>query len=139
MIKLKCMLSLVIGTLTLSSCVTSSSGSPGNAIAAVVVFSHLVNSSQNGDTSAKKAWCAAFDLVVAEVGASSTNDPAQDSDIKEKLIPKMHNIMRANGYQLHRQQIGMVIQDALNVSRNDAAKQETMTTCASLGNPETKS
>ncbi len=138
MIKLKCILSLVLCTLTSTSCVTSGSGSQGNAIASVVIFSHLVTSAQNGDSSAKKAWCDAFNLVQAEMETSSALDPAKDSELKEKLIQEMHNIMRANGYQLHRQQIGMVIQDALNVSRNEAAKQETMTSCAIPTAPTTE-
>jgi hypothetical protein len=139
MIKLKCILSLVLYTLISTSCVTSGSGSQGGAIAAVVVFSHLVKSAQNGDTSAKKAWCGAFDLVQTEAGTSTAIDPAQESDLKEKLTPQMHDIMRANGYQLHRQQIGMVIQDALNVSRSEDAKQETIKSCATLNRPATES
>ncbi len=139
MIKLKCILSLGLCTLVSTSCVTGGSDSQGGAIAAVAVFSHLVKSAQNGDKSAKKAWCDAFDIVQTEVGTSTAIDPVQESDLKEKLTPRMHDIMRANGYQLHRQQLGIVIQDALNVSRNEEAKQETIKSCAILSKTASES
>jgi len=132
MIKLKWMLSLSLSAPIAASCITGGSGSQGTSVAAVVIFSHLVSSAQNGDASAKKAWCGAFDLVQTELGPTPTSDSAQDSAITEKLIPDIHNIMRANGYQLHRQQLGIVIQDAINVSRNEAAKKETVESCKTL-------
>ena len=138
MTKLKSTLSLLICALSSVACVTSGSGSQGTAVAAVVIFSHLVSSAQNGDTSAKKAWCEGFDLVQIELQSNPSSDPAQDSAIKEKLIPGMHNIMRSNGYQLHHQQISMVIQDALNVSRNEAATKETIASCAPSVQPVPK-
>jgi hypothetical protein len=131
MVKLKSILTLIICALNSASCVTSGSGSEATAIAGtLVVFSHLVSSAQNGDASAKKAWCEAFALVNSELTANPSSDGAQDSAMTEKLIPEMHNIMRSHGYQLHRQQIGMVIKDGINVSRNEAAKKETIETCA---------
>lgn len=139
MINLKSFLSLLLCTLTSASCVTSGSNSQGSAIASIVVFSHLVTSAQSGDTSANKAWCQAFDLVQTKVGTSTTTDPELDSDLKEKLTPEVHSIMRANGYRLHHQQIGMVIQDALNVSRDETAKQQTITSCSGLSTPATES
>lgn len=133
--KLKSILSLLTCTLPFVSCVTGGSGSQGTTIASVVIFSHLVSSAQNGDTSAKKAWCEGFDLVQSELKLNPPSDPAQDSAIREKLIPDMNNIMRSNGYQLHHQQISMAIQDALNVSRSEAATKETIASCTAPSNP----
>jgi len=133
----KCSLTTLIITLSSTSCVTGGSGSEATAIAGtLVVFSHLVSSAQNGDTSAKKAWCQAFELVQTELSLNHLTDQKQDTDIIEKLVPGMHDIMRSNGYHLHRQQLNMVIKDGLNVSRNEAAKNETIETC-SIANAST--
>jgi hypothetical protein len=134
---IKSLIVLMAATFAHSSCVTSGPGSEGAAIAGVVVvFSHLASSAQSGDLSAKKAWCSSFRLVHAAVQAEEeSGQPPDDEVLTEKLLPEMHSIMRSNGYQLHRQQISIVIRDALNVSRNQQALKETTESCHVLLGP----
>ena len=71
-----------------------------------------------------------FKLVNASVQSEASQERATpDPDLIEKLTPDIHNIMRENGYQLHRQQIAIVIKDALNVSRNQEALKEMTEKC----------
>lgn len=123
-----------------TGCVTTGAGSEGSAVAGiVVVFSHLATSAQSGDVSAKKAWCTAFNLVHAAVQAPAddkSNQPPTEAALIEKLTPELHLIMRENGYQMHRQQISIVIRDAIKVSRNPEALAVMTENCSKKVSPE---
>lgn len=124
-------LTLMLISVLAAGCVTSGAGSETSVVAGVVVvFSHLATSAQAGDATAKQSWCSVFNLVHAATQVKDeSGQPPVDKDLIEKLTPDVHLIMRESGYQMHRQQIAIVIKDALQVSRNQDALVATTNAC----------
>lgn len=115
---------------SLAACVTGGNSGDRAAIGgAVVVFSHLATSAERGDVGAKKSWCAAYELVKTHAIPGPDGQMPAESELTEKLVPEMHNLMRRGGYSLHRQQLAIVIKDAYNVSKNPEAALAMQTSC----------
>jgi hypothetical protein len=115
----------------LAGCVTGNSGAGGAAvgvIGAVAIASQVAKDAQSGEERARNLWCRTLRLTHAQTTLWS-NRPFTEDELVEELTQPVNDEARQSGYAMHRQQIRILIVDALNVSRDKTAYANATDSC----------
>lgn len=121
---------LALVTLSFVTCCVSSGPETAGvaAFGVVVLGSEIAKDAMNQEPSARALWCGTVAEVARYLSGGHT-EAVSDDELVEAITPPVHDIARANGYQLHRQQLRLLIADARRVHDTPSSSAQSREAC----------